>query len=84
MMGQQNITQSGFAAMGHMGQPNVVVPPMGGMPMPGAYVPAMGPYPAPPGPYPAPPLAEPAVVCSKCRAENPKTLRFCGNCGGQL
>jgi hypothetical protein len=104
MQGQQNISQTGFSAMGQMGHGGMFLPP-GGMPGPGygpfpqppyGQVPPPYPYGQPPAPYPpagpyspppqaAPPQGPaPVVVCAKCRAENPKTARFCSNCGGEL
>ena len=83
MSGQQFVAQQGFTAMGQMGHANVIIPAAGVAP-PGQYGPGAGPQgPAAPAGG-AQPSSPPVVICAKCRAENPKTNRCCGNCGAQL
>jgi hypothetical protein len=77
--------QQAFGAMGQMGQPSAApaTPPAQWTPV--QYVAPVPGVPAGPGPAaPGVPAPGPVVICTKCRAENPKTARYCSNCGGQL
>lgn len=84
MSGQQNLTQQSLAAMVQLGQghqPTIVNVPSGGGMQP---VLVQTPGTVPLAATGAAAGSSAVVVCGKCRAENPRTARFCSNCGGQL